>query len=174
MCKGVDMEKSKKLKLNLGCGKRILPTYVNIDSKPFKDLVEVMDVRNLQYADNSVDEILAEFILEHISYYEIQETIWEWWRVLKPKGILILLVPDFEEIAKTYLRGELGRETLHFQLYSPVINPERQMPHLCTFDKSYLNQLLTREGFEIQSMENIGTDVKVVAKKIVCKEGILR
>lgn len=164
----------EKIRLNLGCGKRILPNYVNIDTKPFEDKVEVQDVRNLQFADDSVDEILAEFILEHISYFETQETMWEWWRVLKPGGVLILLVPDFEEIAKAYLAGELDRDALHFQLYSPIINPERQMPHLCMFDKPYLKSLLRKEGFGVLSMENIGTDVKIVAKKLATKDGVCR
>lgn len=171
------------LKLNLGCGKRILPDYVNIDNNPFLHKVSqgpicegssrVMDVRNLMYADESVDEILAEFVLEHIPYFEIQETIWEWWRVLKVSGNLVLLVPDFEAIARAYLAGELDRDTLHYQLYSPVINPKRQMPHLCTFDKKYLKKLLEGEGFEIESMKNIGMDVKVDARKIDY-EGTLR
>jgi SAM-dependent methyltransferase len=160
--------RKKSLKLNLGCGKRILPGYVNIDSRPFKDEVTAMDVRNLMFEDESVDEILAEFVLEHIPYFEVPETIWEWWRVLKKGGVLTLLVPDFEQIAKAYLQNELDRNTLHFHLYNSVINPERQSPHLCAFDKIYLQTLLRQEGFKIEFMDNLRTKVelKVVAKKI--------
>ncbi|MHA1590945.1 MAG: class I SAM-dependent methyltransferase [Candidatus Heimdallarchaeaceae archaeon] len=170
------------LKLNLGCGKRLLDGYENIDNSPFlqdvvKDsqiVLKMMDVRNLMYPDESVDEILAEFVLEHVPYFEVQETVWEWWRTLKIGGILNLLVPDFEEIAKAYLAGKLTRDCLHFQLYSPVLNPERQMPHLCTFSKSYLRQLLIEEGFSIESMKNIGTDVRVIGVKTGTKENLLR
>jgi len=164
----------KKLKLNIGCGKRILDGYDNIDSQPFGDKVIVMDVRNLQYVDGSVDEILAEFILEHLPYAETQEIIWSWWMALKPGGTLKLLVPDFDMIAKEWLAGNLSRNILHFQLYCSVINPKRQMGHLCTFDKKYLKELLEGEGFRIVSMENIGTDIRVVAKKLVHKEGTCR
>jgi len=165
---------SKELKLNLGCGRRILQGYVNIDSNPFEDKVTVMDVRNLMYADDSVDEILAEFILEHIPYYQIQETILEWWRVLRPGGTLVLWVPDFDEIARAWLDGEISRTVLHYQLYCPMLNPEKQMPHFQVFDKKYLRELLTQEGFEIQFMTAIGTDVKVTAKKKLEKEGTCR
>lgn len=171
----------QKVKLNLGCGKRLLPGYLNIDSHPFLDKVKldgqvmVMDVRNLMFEDESVDEILAEFVLEHIPYFEVPETIWEWWRVLKKGGTLTLLVPDFEEIAKAYLQGKLDRDVLHFHLYNSVINPERQSPHLCTFDKVYLQTLLCQEGFEIQSIGNLrtGVEFKVIAKK-VDKEKVCR
>lgn len=161
------------VKLNLGCGKRLLSGYVNIDSNPFEGVV-VMDVRNLQYSDDSIDEILSEFVLEHIPYYEVPETLWEWWRVLKQEGILKLMVPDFEMIAKAYLTHTISRQDLHCQLFnSPIINPEKQTPHFNAFDKPYLKELLEQEGFEIQSMENVGTDVIVVAKKIT-KENMCR
>lgn len=169
--------KSGKLRLNLGCGKRMLHGYVNIDSKSFNHLgvhIAQMDVRDLQYSDGSVDEILAEFVLEHIPYHEVQETVWEWWRVLKVGGTLKLLVPDFDMIAREWLDNKLSREHLHFQLYCPVVNPNKQMPHLCTFDKKYLKELLEGEGFKIVSMVNIGTDVRVVARKLVHKEGTCR
>jgi len=165
---------SKKLKLNLGCGRRILKGYTNIDFKPFGNKIIVMDVRDLQYPDDSVDEILAEFVLEHIPYFDTQETLWEWWRVLKVGGKLVLLVPDFDIIAEQWLERKLSRKHLHYQLYCPILNPKKQMPHFCTFDKFYLRELLEGEGFEIESMENIGTDVKVVAIKKLEKEGTCR
>lgn len=168
------MKESDKLcRLNLGCGKRLLPGYVNIDFNPFEGVI-VMDVRNLQYPDDSVDEILAEFILEHIPYFEVPETLWEWWRVLCPGGILKLMVPDFEMLAKAYLAKTIRRQELHCQLFnSPIINPKKQTPHYNAFDKPYLIEVLEQEGFEIQSMRNEGTDVIVVAKKIL-KESVCR
>lgn len=156
----------KELKLNLGCGKRALKGYVNIDVKPFDDKVIAMDARNLEFEDESVDEIFASCILEHLSYYEIQETVWEWWRVLKFGGILKIVVPDFEEIARAYLNKEIDRETLHFNLFAPVLHPERQAPHLCTFDKPYTRQLLEKEGFEILKMKNKKLNLVVEAKKV--------
>lgn len=156
----------KRLKLNLGCGKRILAGYKNIDVKPFGNKVIVMDVRDLEFEDESVDEILAECVLEHLPYFEIQETLWEWWRVLKFGGILKIVAPDFERIAKAYLKEKLDMNILHFTLFAPVINPERQAPHLCVFDKPYLKQLLEKEGFEVLKISNKKLELIITAKKI--------
>jgi predicted SAM-dependent methyltransferase len=159
----------QKRKLNLGCGRRILPDYINIDSTPFKNqisLVRVMDVRDLLYEDESVDEILAEFVLEHLWFYEHQETLWEWWRVLKFGGKLTIVVPDFEVISRKYLNNIIDMETLHFELFTSIINNNKKMPHHSTFDKPYLRKILEKEGFEVEEMENIKMEIKAVCKKI--------
>ena len=144
----------EKSKLNLGCGKRILSGYINIDVEPFSDKVIVMDVRSLEFADESIDEILAEQVLEHLPYFETQEILWEWWRVLRFGGVLKIVVPDFEKIARAYLGGKIDRDILHFSLFNSIVDSEKQTPHLCTFDKSCLRQLLEKEGFQILEMKN--------------------
>ena len=174
------MSNKKKLKLNLGCGGRLLEDYVNIDSVGFGDkdsgrFTTQMDVRSLEYSDDTVDEILAEFVLEHIPYFEVAETIWEWWRVLKPGGTLKIMVPDFDIICREWLDGNLSYHMLHCQLFnSPIINPKKITPHYNAFNKTFLRELLEQEGFEIESMENTGTDVTVTAIKKSEKEGVCR
>ncbi len=88
------------IKLNLGSGADYREGYNNIDSDPkFKpDLIG--DVRKLNYADDSVDEILARDILEHISHREVLDVLKEWYRVLKKGGKLIIQIPNLFTICK--------------------------------------------------------------------------
>ena len=66
---------ANKIKLNLGCGDKILLGYINIDAqeeikgkKP--DLVA--DATKLdKFADNSVDEILTVHVIEHFYYWHL-------------------------------------------------------------------------------------------------------
>jgi SAM-dependent methyltransferase len=90
------------MKLNLGCGDKILEGYLNIDLKnPKAD--KICDATNLSFIENnSIDEVLAIAVLEHISPYKCTETLKEWHRVLKLNGRLIVEVPDILEICKHF------------------------------------------------------------------------
>ena len=62
-----------------------------------------MDVTNLQFPDNSVDEIWACHLIEHISPHVIKEVLVSWLDILKPNGKLIMEMPNLEEICKKFV-----------------------------------------------------------------------
>ena len=81
------------VKLNLGCGDKKLSGYTNIDRVGEADLTCDLEVFPWPFADQSVDEVLAEHFLEHVSDYE--KTIGEIHRILKPGGLFHFKVPHF-------------------------------------------------------------------------------
>lgn len=56
-----------------------------------KVTVSTEDATRLSFEDNSFDRVIAAHVLEHI--YKPHEVILEWVRVLKPGGILTLILP---------------------------------------------------------------------------------
>lgn len=96
-----------KLKLHLACGHDYDDEYINVDLYAPEDAVcDVrFDVMKLPYPDNSVDEIKAFHIIEHFHFFEIQEVLKEWHRVLKPGGRLYLETPDFLETCRSFVEG---------------------------------------------------------------------
>ena len=78
-------------KLNLGCGKDIKKEYLNVDK--FKPYDQFLDISKTQweFKDNTFDEIFCNTVLEHIT--NPLDVIKECHRILKPDGILIVLVP---------------------------------------------------------------------------------
>jgi predicted SAM-dependent methyltransferase len=96
-----------KIKLNLGCGHRLMDGYINIDmpnnyidklkNKYDKPDFEA-DITNLPYEDNYADEIIAIHVIEHFYYWEVEDVLKEWLRVLKPGGLLVLELPDLLKI----------------------------------------------------------------------------
>ncbi len=48
------------------------------------------------FADGSMDFVVARHNLEH--YVDVVKTLQEWWRVLKPGGTLVLVLPDDEAL----------------------------------------------------------------------------
>lgn len=82
------------IKLNLGCATRLRRGWVNVDCRPLLGVDKVWDleVRSWPWADNSVDEIFASHVLEHLAdpFAALQEIK----RVLKPGGKATILVPN--------------------------------------------------------------------------------
>ena len=86
------------VRLNLGCGDKRLPGYINVDvaderlgTKPDVNC----DVRKLdRFANDSVDEVLSVHIVERFWRWEVLDVLREWVRVLKPGGQLIIECPN--------------------------------------------------------------------------------
>ena len=101
------------IKLNLGCGDKILPNYINVDIKSErlgqKPDIEC-DIRKLNiFQDNYADEILSVHVIEHFWRWEIVDILKEWVRVLKPNGKMILECPNLESACKEFLNNpDLG------------------------------------------------------------------
>jgi hypothetical protein len=90
------------LLLNLGCGSDIQQGYDNIDIRDLPDTIQA-DVENLPYDKESVDEIRAIDIYEHLSFNKSQELLNHWVSLLKPNGKLIIQGPSIENLAKRIL-----------------------------------------------------------------------
>lgn len=84
----------RKNMLNLGCGTHNYPGYEPVDMR-----INGKDVRKLEHANSSQDEVYASHVLEHLPVREVDAILAEWVRVLKPGGTLKLAVPDMRKIA---------------------------------------------------------------------------
>lgn len=89
------------MKLHLGCGPDYKEGYVNIDLDEFPNC-KVDRKFNLEepldYPDNSVEEISAYHLFEHLRFSKIEAVINSWYRVLAPGGKLIMEMPDFDQV----------------------------------------------------------------------------
>lgn len=90
--------------LNLGCGSRYHPAWINIDIAPHGSGVINHDLsENIPLESSSCDVVYHSAVLEHIRPSDIKAFLGECKRVLKPGGILRVGVPDFENICELYL-----------------------------------------------------------------------
>lgn len=93
----------KKL-VNVGCGCRIHPDWLNLDLHASIPGVIVCDLtRGLPVANEEADVVYSAAVLEHVRRENVPAFLAECRRVLKPKGYLRLAVPDFERQARVYL-----------------------------------------------------------------------
>jgi SAM-dependent methyltransferase len=85
------------MKLNIGCGFNKLEGYVNVDQFPecSPDLLWNLEETPWPFVDNSVDELVAHHVLEHLG----QETkvffniIKELYRLMRHDGVIRIAVP---------------------------------------------------------------------------------
>ena len=90
--------------LNVGCGNNFHPRWTNIDLIAGDDSVQACDLREgIPFADKSFDAVYHSHVLEHFSPEDGEKLIVECFRVLRPGGILRVVVPDLERIAQLYL-----------------------------------------------------------------------
>jgi predicted SAM-dependent methyltransferase len=95
--------------LNLGCGERFHPTWTNVDVAPCDERVMKHDVRgSLPFASGAFDAVYHSHLLEHLPRDEAPGFLIECHRVLKPGGLIRVVVPDLEQIARMYLRALEG------------------------------------------------------------------
>lgn len=94
--------------LDIGCGRNKLPGSVGIDflDLPGVDLVADLNDR-LPFEDASFDVVYANQVFEHVS--NLVGLVAECYRVLRPKGILVVHVPYFRSswaaIDPTHIRN---------------------------------------------------------------------
>jgi SAM-dependent methyltransferase len=99
--------------INLGCGKTFHSDWVNLDLASNSDDVISYDIRQkLPYPDNYFDACYSSHVLEHLTKEEANKFLQECWRILKPGGIVRIVVPDLENITRNYLNllDELKQE----------------------------------------------------------------
>lgn len=91
--------------LNVGCGRRYHPDWVNVDLVPIDDAVIAYDVsKGLPFENNQFDAVYHSHVLEHLDPDRGRALISECQRVLRPGGIIRVVVPDLEQIARLYLQ----------------------------------------------------------------------
>ena len=139
-------------KLNLGCGNFFRWGYVNIDKYNSRadEMADVCDLH--RYRDNSVAEVLAEHLIEHLPRRMVPQALREWYRVLKSGGRLILHCPNFE----LYLREWLEADTDYRRGWG-IINifghDEEGMYHKNGLTVDILRALVEEAGFQVTEIK---------------------
>jgi len=135
------------LRLNLGCGRFKMDGFVNIDQLEIVEPDLVADATKLCYEPNSVDEIYCGHLLEHLSWDEGQIALKHWLDILKPRGTIRVVVPNFDVLAKRYLDCPSSVEMKHlndYYIYSYV----QDSPHRYFYSERLLKEAMESAGFK--------------------------
>lgn len=105
------------MKLNIGCGGDIRTGYENIDLYSDNPGIVKMDARNMPYVRGSVDEIVAQDILEHFSHRITRQLLEHWISLLAPGGTIEIRCPDALKQAELLLSGFWPTEVFAHMVY---------------------------------------------------------
>jgi predicted SAM-dependent methyltransferase len=146
------------LALNIGTGGHDLVGWVNLDeTKPGDVLARVPPA---PFRDECFDEILMSHVVEHMTLDDGRALMKECQRILKPGGVVTVIVPDAKIISLAYLARQLSNETLN-DLY--VYSYCQESQHRWFYDRRTLNQLVADAGFVGLRRLNRFTDAHMMA-----------
>ena len=91
------------LRLHLGSGRSPKPGWVNIDLVGYPGDLYWNLLRPLPFASGSADAIFHEHVLEHFSLQQALGIVKDSLRVLRPRGILRIGVPDLGRYIQAYV-----------------------------------------------------------------------
>ena len=138
---------ANNLLVNLGAGGKGKPGWINVDSYPFPGINCVYDCRKqLPFPDESVNGIFCEHFFEHIDYTEeVPYFLSECRRVLKPGGVMRIVVPDSEQ----YMRAYCMEGWDEISKVRPLDSEQRDHHYHCKIHvKMELINLVFRQGSE--------------------------
>lgn len=119
-----------------------------------RDMLNLHDI-------GTFDAIYSCHNLEHLYPYQVPRALAEFRRVLNPKGAVIIMVPDLEDIkpdTKIIMDCEMGPICGLDVLYGhhSVLESRPYMAHHCGFIQSTLDSTLKEAGFVDVKVERLG------------------
>ena len=142
------------LRLNLGCAKDIRSGFINVDLHYKHPDVINEDISDLSFVENNtVSEILAKDVIEHLPLEVSLNCLEKWFGWLKPGGVLWIQTTNFEKIKEAYEQKVWDLKVLNHMLFSGV-NWIGGKSENCDFHKSvytldFLTKELTKIGYKI-------------------------
>ena len=154
--------KNKPLKLHLGCGRNYLEGYINIDlpsedQELMKAKADVYkDIRDLEYSDNSIDEIRNHHLLEHFTRQEALKLLLQWRNWLKPDGFLVIETPDFEKCIELFLKSDTKTK---FKIARHIFGSHESdwAIHKDFWDKAKFEFILSKLGLEVTEVKQFNS-----------------
>lgn len=143
-----------QFKLNLGCSNDIKDGYLNIDLYHTDPRVKISDVRNLSFlSDESVDEVIAHDILEHLPFNDSSGCIKEWCRVLSVNGIISIQTTNIAEHIKAFSNNYWSLQRLNYMLFAGIgwtdgISRDQDW-HKSSYTIEYISSELSKNNVDV-------------------------
>jgi predicted SAM-dependent methyltransferase len=169
------------MKLNLGCGPHVIEGWLNVDYAIGARLAKLPLVKHITrrvglfrtswdprviihdlttefpWPEGSVEAIYSSHTLEHLTRTEGRSFLARCHRVLRPRGIVRIVVPDLAQFVRQYVQGSMRADEFVEKLgvlttarSHPIEQKLAQFvehPHKCMYDETALLDVLHEIGF---------------------------
>jgi predicted SAM-dependent methyltransferase len=129
------------------------------------------DLRALPFPDECADEIHAIHVLEHFHRWEVGPVLLEWRRVLKPDGLLVLEMPNLNNILHAFQTYVTDRVMTFHGLYGDPSYKDPAMVHKWCYSYDEIKFVVSKAGFKVRfavpQFHFPARDMRVEARKYV-------
>ncbi|MFH0770276.1 MAG: methyltransferase domain-containing protein [Candidatus Peregrinibacteria bacterium] len=123
--------------------------YLNVDQVPFPQVDLAFDItKTFPIPSNVIDEIVSFATLEHLHKEEGEHVLRECLRVLRPGGVMRVVTPDIEAIARLVL-ADGNINVINQHLFGKFKSKETELPdlHKWLLPAQGMMDLLEKIGF---------------------------
>ncbi|MDP1743513.1 MAG: glycosyltransferase [Candidatus Amesbacteria bacterium] len=153
------------MKLNLGCGTDIRPGYINVDVIKNRGVDVVCDItQKLPFENNSIEEIVAQDVLEHLTREQLLPTLNEISRILKVSGQLFVRIPSVDAIFDRFADDQ---DTRNLFLYGNSYKTGIWGVHKAGYTSKEFIILCRLHNLEMVSETSVDTNFEFKLKKII-------
>lgn len=165
------------MKLNVGCGKKALSGWVNLDAVDGPGVDVVAEITDLPMQENSCQEVMAIHVLEHLYPWDADVALSEFMRVLAPGGRLVLELPDFRKCCLNIandVRHHKHPDLLGlFGMFGDPKHRDPRMMHRWGYTPETLGTLLLSHGYsrvrqEVPQFHSAGAHLRDM--RLVCNK----
>lgn len=147
------------MKINVCSGRQVLEGWINVDvvvstHPKAKGPPQILaEMHAIPLDDNVADELMCIHGIEHVEPWVAEKALDEWFRLLKPGGLLIIECPDLVKCCQNYLSGLTvpGKHPDQFGLwgiYGDATSLDPFMLHRYGYSPASLAKLLKAHGFK--------------------------
>ena len=158
---------TQDLCLNIGCGSRPRPGWVNLDAARGDQIDIVWDLRRgLPFRDQSCTAIFGEHVIEHIPKDGAEFLLRECHRVLQPGGVVRLSTPDAGKFLRAYVNDKefLNDPRFPDPADTPMDRVNMMMrefgQHLWVYDIELISLLVKKAGFGSTVAQTFGKSTR--------------
>jgi ubiquinone/menaquinone biosynthesis C-methylase UbiE len=141
-------------RLHWGCGPITPYGWVNSDIHPWPGVDVVADVlKGLPFPHDSFDIIVSIHVLPEIPYCDLDATLQELFRILKPGGTLRLSLPDLEKAVTAWKTKDIdyffliGDDKIRSLSGKMIVQLLWYGVSRCLFTFEFMEEMLARNGF---------------------------
>ena len=179
-----------KTVLNVGCGypprQKLHPHFhgpewreIRLDLDPAVGPDIVCSITDMSpISSSTIDAVWSSHNLEHLQRHEVPQALAEFIRVLKPRGLLLLTLPDLQQVAQLVVEDRLEDQAYHsssgpitpldmiFGHTASLAHGNPFMAHRTGFTARTLNKALVEAGFvEVSLRAGTAFDLWATAHK---------
>lgn len=144
------------MRIHVGCGKRVLDGWTNVDvvrnPGAVRDPEILASATDIPLPNGCASEVMAIHLFEHFYRWDAAYALAEWRRLLRPGGRLVLELPDLLKCARNLLKlveagGKPLQQMAMWGIYGDDTLEDPYMMHRCGWWPESLSTFLVQHGF---------------------------